>query len=76
MSDTSMSVQCEVSYGPYGSRKHVAWLPKRFARVGSSVKIDDVCDDGVVTMAWSAAPTSALIARAQDHAKHRDFSDA
>lgn len=71
MSDTV--TQCMLSCGV---RRHVAYIPTRFAHVGQLVTID--CMSGLwrVDATYTTLPISTAIERSRDHARQRDYSDA
>lgn len=58
MTDHDIMTQCDLRDG---SRQHVAWIPRRFARRGAVLLIDSLPGRWTVTAAY---------------ARHRDFSDA
>ena len=73
MSDKETVVQCEMRAG---DRVHVAWIPKRFAVKGKVLRIDPIEGDLTVTAIYSSMDVSEANDRSQDHAHHREFSDA
>lgn len=73
MTEKETVVQCDLRDG---DRLYVAWIPKRFAVKGKRLAIDGMPGDWVVAALYASLDIKEANERSQDHAHHREFSDA
>jgi hypothetical protein len=77
MSKPKLYTQCKFAQQTEkGSwRFDVAWIPKKFARVGNWIRIDDREGNWRVCEVWGTKPEEELLADERNYMKQRSVSD-